>query len=87
MIFLRPFGAVFFLSIAVYLTLTILQRFNRLKSFDSSLLDFFVGTFSCERNQSLTWAYTGRQGRLFVAYHINHQLYAKPEACNEHIPL
>ena len=38
-------------------------------------------------NQSLTWAYTGRQGRLFVAYHINHQLYAKPEACNEHIPL
>ena len=25
-------------------------------------------------------AYTGQQGRLFVAYHINHQLHAKPEA-------
>ena len=49
---------------------------------------FFDGrvTFLTERNQSLTSAYTGQQGRLFVLHDIDHQLHAEPESGDEHIP-
>ena len=44
-------------------------------------------TFPIERIQSLMLAYMGQQGRLFVAHHINHQLHAKSESGDKHIPL
>ena len=50
------------------------------------LLYHFFDNFGIS-SKSLTWAYTGRQGRLFVLHYINHQLHAKPEAGDEHIPL
>ena len=44
------------------------------------------GTFPTEQNQSLTSAYIGQQGRLFVFHYVDHQFHAKPEAGDEHIP-
>ena len=54
---------------------------------DSSLFGGVGVSFLTERIQSLTRAYMGQQGQLFVVHYINHQLHAKPEACDEHIPL
>ena len=54
---------------------------------DSSL--FWGGgwvTSPCEQIQSLTPAYMGQQGRLFVLHYVDHQLHAEPEAVDEHIP-
>ena len=44
------------------------------------------GVFPTERNQSLTRAYVGQQGRLFVFRYVDHQFHAEPEAGDEHIP-
>ena len=63
------------------------QNLKRLKSPDSSLFRMEGGAFLTERIQSLTWAYMGQQGRLLVLHYVNHQLYAKSEAGDEHIPL
>ena len=43
--------------------------------------------FPTERIQSLTSAYMGQQGRLLVFHYVDHQLHAKLEAGDEHIPL
>ena len=43
--------------------------------------------FPTQRIQSLTSAYMGQQGRLIVFHDVDHQLHAKPEAGDEHIPL
>ena len=43
-------------------------------------------TFPSEQNQSLTSAYVGQQGRLFVFRYVDHQLHTKPESGDEHIP-
>ena len=54
---------------------------------DSSLSWVEGCTFPTERNQSLTSAYMGQQGRLFVFHYVDHQLNAKSEAGDEHISL
>ncbi len=54
------------------------------------LIQAFFGwravTFPIERNQSLTAAYVGQQGWLIVFHDIDHELYAKSESGDEHIP-
>ena len=45
------------------------------------------GVFPTDRIQSLTWAYMEQQRRLLILHDIDHQLYSKPEAGDEHIPL
>jgi hypothetical protein len=60
---------------------------KRLKSPDSSLFGGVGVSFPTERIQLLTWAYMGQQGRLFVFHYVDHQLHAKSESGDEHIPL
>lgn len=60
---------------------------KRLKSPDSSLFQgrsYFPDLADSIAHSGFFW---GQQGRLFVLHYINHQLYAKPEAIDEHIPL
>ena len=65
----------------------ILSKSQKTQIADSSLFRSGGGYFPTERNQSLTWAYTGQQGRLFVLHYVDHQLYAKSKSGDEHIPL
>ena len=54
------------------------------------LIQAFLGWrvyFPIERIQSLTSAYMEQQGRSFVLHYVDHQLHAKPESGDEHIPL
>ena len=60
---------------------------KRLKSPDSSLFLVEVCTFPTKQIQSLTRAYMGQQGRLIVFHDVDHQIHAKPESGDEHIPL
>ena len=64
---------------------TFYQNLNRLKSPIQAFLGYRA-YFSIERIQSLTTAYTGQQGRLFVFHYVDHQLHTKPESGDEHIP-
>ena len=63
------------------------QKLQKAQIADSSLFGVEGGHFPPERIQSLTLAYMGQQGRLFVFHYVNHQLHAEPEAIDEHIPL
>ncbi len=66
--------------------LSIHPNLKRLKSPIQAFFGWRAVTFPTERIQSLTSAYMGEQWRLLVLHDVDHQLHAKSESGDEHIP-